>query len=51
MKRDGERGEGNWQQITWERAMDEIAQKLDSIRARFGPEAVAALGGGNPPSR
>ena len=48
LKRAGERGDDNWQRITWEQAMDEIAQKLDSIRARFGPEAVVALGGGNP---
>jgi len=48
LKRAGERGDGNWQRISWEQAMDEIAQKLDSIRARFGPEAVVALGGGNP---
>jgi len=47
LKRVGERGEGKWEQISWEQAMNEIARKLDSIRARFGPEAVAALGGGN----
>ncbi|MDO8567946.1 MAG: molybdopterin-dependent oxidoreductase [Dehalococcoidales bacterium] len=48
LKRIGERGEGKWQRIPWKQAMDEIAQKMDSIRSRFGPEAVAALGGGNP---
>lgn len=48
LKRIGRKGEGKWEQISWEQAMDEIAQKLDNIRAKFGPEAVAALGGGNP---
>jgi len=47
LKRVGERGEGKWEQITWEQAMDEIAQKLDSIRTEFGPEAIALMGGGS----
>jgi anaerobic selenocysteine-containing dehydrogenase len=47
LKRIGERGEGRWERISWEQAMDEIAQRLDRIRTEFGPEAVAALGGGN----
>ena len=45
LKRFGERGEGKWERITWEQAMEEIAQKLDGIRTRLGPEAVAVLGG------
>ena len=47
LKRSGRRGEGKWERITWEKAVNEIAQKLDDIRARFGPEAVAVLGGSN----
>ena len=47
LKRIGERGEGKWERISWEKATDEIAQKLDAIRSRFGPEALAVLGGGN----
>ncbi len=47
LKRCGERGEGKWQRITWEQAMDEIAQKLEDIKVGFGPEAVAELGGAN----
>lgn len=45
MKRVGKRGEGKWQRISWDQAMDEIAGKLASIRDRFGPEAVQTLGG------
>ena len=45
LKRAGQRGEGKWTRIPWEQAMDEIAGKLDIIRSRFGPEAVAVLGG------
>ncbi len=45
LKRIGERGEGKWQRISWEQAMDEIASNLGEIRDKFGPEAVAVLGG------
>lgn len=45
LKRVGKRGEGKWERITWDQAMDEIAEKLASIRERFGPEAVQTMGG------
>ncbi len=40
LKRVGERGEGKWQQITWDEAYDTIEKKLKDIRARFGAESV-----------
>jgi len=45
MKRVGKRGEGRWERIGWDQAMDEIAAKLADIREREGPEALATLGG------
>ena len=45
MKRVGKRGEGKWEKIGWEQAMEEIAAKLADIRKREGPEALATLGG------
>jgi anaerobic selenocysteine-containing dehydrogenase len=45
MKRAGARGEGRWERISWDQAMDEIASKLADIREREGPEALATLGG------
>ena len=45
LKRVGARGEGRWERITWEQALDEIADKLASLRHREGPESVATLGG------
>ncbi|EHK82480.1 molybdopterin oxidoreductase [Saccharomonospora azurea SZMC 14600] len=45
LKRVGKRGEGKWERISWEQAMDEIAAKLARIRDTDGPEAVATLGG------
>ena len=45
LKRAGEKGEGKWQTISWEQALDEIAQKLGEIKERYGPEAVVTQGG------
>ena len=41
LKRVGERGEDKWQEISYEQAMDEIAERLGGIVARYGPEALA----------
>ena len=45
LRRTGQRGEGSWEQITWERAIDEIAEKLGGIRDDYGPEATLVAGG------
>lgn len=47
LRRVGERGEGRFRPISWEEAYDEIAEKLLSIRARDGADAVAFFGGYN----
>lgn len=45
LKRVGARGEGRWERISWDQAMDEIAEKLADLRDREGPETLATLGG------
>jgi len=45
LKRMGEKGEGKWQQISWEQALDEIAEKLGGIKEKYGAEAVATSSG------
>jgi thiosulfate reductase/polysulfide reductase chain A len=45
LKRKGERGAGEWERISWDQALDEIAAKLAGIRDQFGAEAVATAGG------
>lgn len=45
MKRVGNRGEGKWERITWEHAMDEISDKLKRIVGEYGPESIALAGG------
>jgi len=41
LKRIGARGEGKWQQISWDQALDEVAGKLDQLRSSYGPETLA----------
>lgn len=45
LKRVGERGEGKWERISWEEALDRIAGKLIDYRRQYGPEGVAFLQG------
>ncbi|MBW2646045.1 MAG: molybdopterin-dependent oxidoreductase [Deltaproteobacteria bacterium] len=40
LRRVGDRGSGKWEEITWNQALDEIAEKLLHIREKFGPEYV-----------
>ena len=46
MKRVGERGEGRFEQISWDEAFDTIVKELNRIRGQYGPSAVSFLGGG-----
>ena len=45
LKRSGPRGSGQWEQISWDQALPEIAAKLAEIKEQFGAEAVATAGG------
>ena len=45
LKRIGKKGEGKWQQIPWEQAFNEIADKVKEIRDKYGPEAIAGTVG------
>ncbi|MEP1029348.1 MAG: molybdopterin-dependent oxidoreductase, partial [Alphaproteobacteria bacterium] len=45
LKRVGKRGEGKFEPISWEQALDEIAAKLEAVRAEHGPEALALFAG------
>ena len=46
-KRKGTRGDGIWERISWDEALDTIAKKLQEIKRKFGPESVA-FGLGDP---
>jgi len=40
MKRTGERGEGQWERISWEQALDEICNKFVDYAMEDGPESI-----------
>jgi anaerobic selenocysteine-containing dehydrogenase len=39
--RTGARGEGKWRRISWDEALSAIAARLNEIKGKFGPEAIA----------
>jgi len=41
LKRKGERGSGQWQQIGWDQALDEVTSKLEALRGEHGAETLA----------
>ena len=43
LKRVGARGEGKWARITWEEALDTVAQKFIEVRDAEGPQRVAVI--------
>lgn len=45
LRRIGPKGSGKWEEITWETAYEEIAQKIGGIMAESGPESVALISG------
>lgn len=43
-----ERGEGQWERITWDEAFDTIVEKWTAYREEFGPESILGkMDGGN----
>ncbi|MFO8101043.1 MAG: molybdopterin-dependent oxidoreductase [Dehalococcoidia bacterium] len=45
LKRVGKRGEGKWQQISWDEAMAEIGPKLLELKDKYGPETLGFFEG------
>ena len=43
LKRSGARGENKWRRISWDEALDFIADKLKELKECFGPECVALV--------
>ena len=41
LKRKGERGENQWERISWDQALDEIAAKLATLKEQYGAETLA----------
>ena len=45
LRRLGERGEGRWEKISWDEALEAVAEGLGSAKATYGAESVAFIRG------
>ena len=43
LRRTGKRGEGKWERVTWDQALDEIAAKIRKISKEYKPESIAIM--------
>jgi anaerobic selenocysteine-containing dehydrogenase len=41
LKRAGKRGEGKWERISWEEALNTLASRIADTKAAYGPESIA----------
>lgn len=46
LRRRGERGSGEWERVSWDGALDDIAAKLRALAGQHGPETLASAIGG-----
>ena len=46
MRRTGARGEGKWARISWDEALEEMADGLARVRQKYGPEAIVGATSG-----
>jgi thiosulfate reductase / polysulfide reductase chain A len=48
MMRVGERGEGQWRTVSWDEALDYVANRMTLIKDKYGPESIALTDRGGP---
>jgi len=48
MIREGERGEGRWRKVSWDDALDFVADRLKGIKAKYGARSVLFSDRGGP---
>lgn len=45
LKRVGKRGEGKWEEISWDEALDMLESNTKRIKAKYGPDAIVVAQG------
>lgn len=45
LKRAGKKGEGKWEHISWEEALDTIVSKLKQVKTEYGAESIVLAQG------
>ncbi|MBU2498296.1 MAG: molybdopterin-dependent oxidoreductase [Proteobacteria bacterium] len=48
LKREGKKGEGKWQRISWDEALDEIAAALTKVKEKYGKRSMGVFHGTAP---
>ena len=46
MRRVGARGEGRWARVSWDEALEEMADRFAQVRQKYGPEAIVGATSG-----
>ena len=46
LRRVGERGSNTWERLSWDEALDDIAQRLRDLSSEYGPQMLASMIGG-----
>ncbi|MFW6323553.1 MAG: molybdopterin-dependent oxidoreductase, partial [Desulfovibrionales bacterium] len=46
--RSGKRGEGKWNRVTWDEALEYVAEKLNAVRSKYGDRSVLFSDRGGP---
>ncbi len=46
LRRTGDRGQGNWQPIGWDEALDAVASNLLQAKSKYGVESIQVIKGG-----
>lgn len=46
LRRAGERGSNQWERVSWDEALDDIAARLSDLAKQYGPETLASAIGG-----
>jgi thiosulfate reductase/polysulfide reductase chain A len=48
LRRVGAKGEGKWERISWDKALDEIASRLTQIKEKYGVRSIGTFHGTAP---
>jgi anaerobic selenocysteine-containing dehydrogenase len=45
LQRAGDRGSGQWRRVSWDEALDTVAEALKKVKTKYGPESVIFIRG------